>query len=890
MDNFEALFDVSNTSVIIPTETVEQEIRPVIKKRKLNREAVLKLADNILDGKVGCRYDSVIEENADLVPLYDPVLDLPYEPYDYQKISAVAIDAALMGGGTVPTNVLVSSPTGSGKTFLIKHAALRAVQNNQRLIIGVPLVALGEQTFSELRVLLKNYRRSNDPGYSPVGIRTGPSEKFPDADILVCTYEVIAIQMALSIEFLDNVNIVILDEIHFMANRERGSRVESIASNLPQGMMLIGLSGTIPNAKEFAHSMSRATQKKTRLVGLKNRPIRLRYFAHLGGKLCEICHNRPGTVSQRFKKKAWDYVMRTVEKRPKRLNTNQMRGRMLQLVRDLREQDKLPCMVVGFSCKMLNQLGDQLYSVDLLENKAQKSYIHQRFQEIKNQIEEKEWGLFAPLLEMTKRGIGVHHSQMCKPYLELLPDLVKRGMVRLVLATSTLSTGIDLPVRSIVVLQLIQPGKNGFRPVESSLLKQIFGRAGRPGQEKEGNAIIAMWQQPDPRVNITELLCAPSQPVRGVGMVQPREILSNKLFHRTAEDLLLSPFSSRDFSHVTPVVEDLKEVLEEEQDPAVEPWVERFQIVHRIRATTDKHWRYVDAMVNSAKKNDTVVVDPDDGTVPLRWTVVSTRPLRVREHKDKVPNGWVFDCIPCRAKRARIEDKQAFDEIVRPLLKTLEERTETNPNILQKARKQYGVQHRVKNLQKMVSVESHPLYGEYANLLDKLIAYGFLGKDRVVTTKGRMVIGILGTSDPLCLVESWTNNLLPRQSPAAFASALSCFLQNKRNRQPADLTGVYANLCDLQRHIAGDEEELGTNMMEPIRDWMEGKSILQICSQYEYASAGHVCKTIQRLCQLLEQLEEAAVRVGDTNLQELCDETGRKATRGLPFLPSLYLK
>ena len=79
-------------------------------------------------------------------------------------------------------------------------------------------------------------------------------------------------------------------------------------------------------------------------------------------------------------------------------------------------------------------------------------------------------------------------------------------------------------------------------------------------------------------------------------------------------------------------------------------------------------------------------------------------------------------------------------------------------------------------------------------------------------------------------------------------------------------------------------------MMEPIKMWMEGKSIYEICTKLDYASPGHICKTIQRLIQLLEQLQEASQRIGDTSLDSLCGFTKRKATRGLPFVPSMYLK
>lgn len=887
----EALFDVFNADVVgCAAPPVSQSMPPPIKKQKImDRDAIVRKTDQILNNEIGPSYlHSVCTDNSHLIPLYAPARDLSYEPYAYQKIAAVSIDAMFgLNDNVERGNILVSSPTGSGKSFLIQHAALRAAQENKRLIVGVPLVALAEQTFSSLRALLKPFQKENDPGFSKVGIRTGPSEMFPDADILVCTYEIIAINMALSIDFLDNTPVLILDEIHYMTDRDRGARVEYIASSLREDTSLIGLSGTIPNAPHFAHSMQRCNGRMTRLIGLAKRPIRLRYYCTLGGeKLTEICHNRSGSVEQRWKKKAWDYVGRTIAKRPNRLNPNQLRGRMLQLVKDLQKEEKLPAMVVSFSCKQLNQLGEHLHSIDLVESHNEKSFIHQQFNEVRKRVGEEEWPLFRSLVELAKRGVGIHHSQNPKLYLEVLPKLVQRGLMPLVLATSSLSTGIDLPVRSIVILSLVQPGKNGFRPIEPSLLQQIFGRAGRPGQEEEGNAILAMWTKMDQRVDVPALLCAPSRPVVGHGMVQPREILTLKIHHGTAKDLLLSPFSSRDTSHAIPVLHDMQ-TLVGSSDQGDHSTVRAIHLLEEARRLAGESWRYIDGMACRVKKGDTVVVDPDKGLAPVKWTVASTRPLKVNEYDGRVPNSWVFDCVPNRNKKiASLEDVERM-RTVRANLELLDAAT-TDAATIERAYERFELEDRLRRLEAFVSVESHPLYDTYTDIIGKLVLFGFI-KDGVVTYKGRMVPGILGCDDPLCLVEAWTKNLLPRDTESRFAMALSCFLQNHRHNQPADHSGIYAKLCELQRHV-GDENDLGTNMMDPVRLWVEGKSVYDICQACENASPGHVCKTILRLHQLLEQLQEAAGRTNDDVLSKLCDKTIRLSKRGLPFVLSMYLK
>lgn len=887
----EALFDVFNPVVVeVASEEPDVTTSHAAKKAKPSIDAkhTLDRAWDILDGKVGPSYDlSVSAMNDFMVEFYQPVLELSYEPYTYQKISAVAIDRAygVSSAADLPVaNLLVSSPTGSGKTLVIKHAAMRALQSNKMLVVGVPLVALAEQQFSNLRKVLQPFYTGG--GESPVGIRTGPSEKYVDAPVMIMTFEVICIEMALRPAWLRDSPALILDEIHYMADKDRGARVEFIASNLPPDTCLVGLSGTIPNAVQFANAMTRATGRLTRLTGLKRRPIRIRMWAHLGGKLTEICHNRDGTIEQRFKKKAWDYVARKIRDRPKRLSPGQIRGRVLQLFADLEREDKFPAMIVGFSCRLLNRLAHGIPSVDLTDA-SQKSYIHRRFEDIRACVGP-EWPMFVPLRDMCKRGIGVHHSQQPKFYLELLPDLVRRGMVKAVFATSTLSVGIDLPCRSVVMLSLIRPGKNGFGPVEPNLLKQVMGRAGRPGLETEGNFVLAMWQQPDERVNVKELLFAPSAPCQGNGMVAPREIVTTLLHHKTAEDLLLSPFSSADTSHVDPVLADL-ETLYADRDPAADGAVQQIERLNRARDLAEDSSDYIRAMLRKVRKGDTLVIDPEEGTLPDRWTVESTRPLRCKEYRGTVPHRWVLDCEPARLKKCSLEQSQRTRELRATLALLF---NGNGGQVSDLVRKTYRIKRAKDLLLAKVGIESHPLFDTYQKYLRILEKTGFLD-GKLLTSKGKMVPGIIGCDDVLTLVHAWTNNVIPRDSPASFASALSCFLQNKRHNQPPpDDADLYDRLCALQEEIGDDNvAELGTNMMRPIRDWVEQKILVhEICEAYDYASPGHLSKTIQRLVQLLEQMEEAAYRVNDEVLGALCDQTKRHVTRGLPFLESFYLK
>ena len=526
-----------------------------------------------------------VKSNAGLLEAFqnveNPPLHLSYEPYPYQKQAAVILDGIYGKNARDPANILAASPTGSGKSFLISWSALRAWQTGSRLIIVVPLVSLALQTYSNLRELLRgkeatfeDYLSSYDDdmigsAHEVLGVHTGSCEVHADcSQILVMTFEVLLIKINADASYLEyNVPAIIFDEIHFITDPQRGYIVENLLQNLPRSTCVVGLSGTLPNKRQFAGAIAAATRRSIHVIGKKTRPITLDYSIHIGGgRQPFVFLTRPDpsgqqSVARRFKRGALAYVNRVARDRPEKLSFRQKRGRMLQLVKDLSRTRRLPALVVAFSCRALNNLARSIVnSVDLVDSKRAKYTVRAMFGEIKARVPEGEWELFQPLEAMACRGIATFHSQMPTLYCELVPRLVKRGFIRLIFTTSSLSTGVDLPVRSVCVLETRRPSARGFVPVEPSLMHQMFGRAGRPGQESQGHATLVKWTRSDDH-DIEAMLTAPAEEVMGHGLIRPRPLLAHVQRNGEPRDLLVSPFSWTGAAEDNPLFDDLARLL-----------------------------------------------------------------------------------------------------------------------------------------------------------------------------------------------------------------------------------------------------------------------------------------------------------------------------------------
>ena len=889
--------------------------------------------------------------------------DTNYEPYPYQKQAAVTIDLIYgFHNECPPSNLLIASPTGSGKTFAIKWAAHRAMENGNRLIIAVPLVALAEQIYYELRQLLsgkvfeqepdmshysdnfdyyddyydeyssgiQSYiadSQSMDSDESAVGIRTGPSEKFPNAPIIVCTYEVVLIQMNQNYKFLDNCPLIIIDEIHMISDPGRGHIPENIMNhpNMPYGTKIIGLSGTLPNSGELAEFIGRTNRTETRIIGAKKRPISLDFYIHTGERICDVRKRRKKQLEKTkesskernkkgekevstidpedenddifhkvynseekiFDKDKWDEIC--THKSLEYINANQMKTKIIDLIDDLRKSQKLPAMIVGFSCKRLNTLSTYLDSINLCENKKCASMVHIEFRRLQKRIPEEEWGLFTRFRDLAKRGIGVHHSQNPKHYLEILPKLVKKGYIKVIFATSSLSAGIDLPVRTVVITDLKMPSERGFRPIETNLFHQICGRAGRPGLETQGNVVIVKWKKQV--VNVHSLITTPPKPVCSQYKLTPSVILN--LLSKDDPDskintLVLQSFATKNTSHISSLIIKCMSFIKKNKSEELQPILDAMKMLNTIREDSEYYisncWK---EMKKKIKINKTIYVEPEKNScIPVKTIIRKIDGDVLHTDHGEIKLSWIFYIENVKFKKMNFDVFNKYKKVQKDIAKLRSMELTYSEDEYKQAQNIAKIQWYVEELKRQVSPEASTLWDEYQKQLKVLKEYHFISDNEIPSIKGKMAAGVLSPDDPLTLIEFLTKNEFKQED---LVPLLTCFLRKKRNNEPQG-NNDYNKIVELQKEIWKlKNETLGTTMMEPMRMWMNGHSVSYIVQNSDI-SVGHFCKEALRMKELLSQVSETCAKIGNYELENIFVKNNEKLQRGLPFLESSFLK
>ena len=428
------------------------------------------------------------------------------EDYPYQR----AAKSVVKSMPSTRRLLLVCSPTGSGKTRVIEETIKTAKSASLRVIIGVPLVALADEL---------SMRLERDTGIQ-TGIRTGPIKRKEESDVLVGTYE--SILYMIGEAGLSGVMAVVLDELHSLAAPDRGYVVRSLIEETAKAsnVSFVGLSGTMPNDEDIGRYIAYVFNGNVTLVGMSKRPIDL------------VSHFFDCAVHGKQDLKPLSPV--TTSGKCTRIDSVGLTGEPLMLCRTLRDGGMFPTLLVGFSCAKLDRYADRVCGAeDFSPGRYAKSRVAITFREMYDRLEDREDdALFKDLERLACRGIGVHHSRKPPQYLSLLGQLVRDGHVPVVFCTSTLSAGLNLPVRCVCILEVRVPVKDeaqdrevrSFEPISSTLLKQILGRAGRPGLEPEGHSVF-VGTGASGKLQCASLLGRPEEPVEIPTELREEEVL-----------------------------------------------------------------------------------------------------------------------------------------------------------------------------------------------------------------------------------------------------------------------------------------------------------------------------------------------------------------------------
>ncbi len=420
-------------------------------------------------------------------------------PFALDAFQEQAIRRVLSG-----ESVLVSAPTGAGKTLIAEFAIYRALAAQRRIVYTTPLKALSNQKYGDF---VRQY------GSDLVGILTGDVKVNSGAPILVMTTEIL--RNLLFTERPQDIATAVLDECHYLGDEGRGTVWEEIVINAPPATQLVGLSATVSNVQEIAAWIGEVHRPIHSIVHTV-RPVPLQYLlCHPDGEIAAVDDPRrvtPLLPRPRFRPRGSgrdrDASRRPWERRRPASPT--------RVVPQLRERRWLPAIYFIFSrsgceraLRRYLEDGDSLLPAD--RRAEVDEAIANTLRDYPSIVSETETnGL---LLAGLRHGAGMHHAGILPALKRLTEVLFERGLVKVVFATETMSLGIHMPARSVVIQGVRKRSEAGFRRLSLNELTQMAGRAGRRGIDPEGKCLIAL-DSPEAEDDTRQLLASSPEPIQ----------------------------------------------------------------------------------------------------------------------------------------------------------------------------------------------------------------------------------------------------------------------------------------------------------------------------------------------------------------------------------------
>lgn len=413
--------------------------------------------------------------------------EFPFELDDFQKDACNFINDG--------KSVVVCAPTGAGKTVIAQHAIHKALENGTRIFYTTPLKALSNQ---------KYYDFSEKYGSDKVGLLTGDTSINRTAQIVVMTTEVFR-NMLYGTNFgavadnMKDVKYVVLDEVHYMNDEQRGTVWEESIIYCPANVQIIALSATVANADELTAWIN-TVHSKTELVDTDFRPVPLRFFyfdSSQPDKLLPLL-TPSGQLNKKIKpeKKLWGH------------NRKKQKSYVKDIVRNLQENDMLPAIYFTFSRKKCDEQMEKCAGLELV-TKGERAQIKQFIDEY---IAENPHLYNNKHIEYLLCGVASHHAGLLPSWKNLVEKLFQKGLIKVVFATETLAAGINMPARSTVISSTSKRTDSGHRMLTASEFLQMSGRAGRRGMDEIGYVTVVGTQFQSPE-EVAELVLSDANPL-----------------------------------------------------------------------------------------------------------------------------------------------------------------------------------------------------------------------------------------------------------------------------------------------------------------------------------------------------------------------------------------
>ncbi len=414
--------------------------------------------------------------------------EFPFELDDFQKEACKCISEG--------KSVVVCAPTGAGKTVIAQHAIHCALEKNEKVFYTTPLKALSNQKYNDF---------AEKYGNEKVGLLTGDTSINRGAQIVVMTTEVFR-NMLYGTNFgsvtdnLKDVKYVILDEVHYMNDEQRGTVWEESIIYCPTNVQIVALSATVANADKLTEWIN-TVHSRTELINTDFRPVPLRFYYFDSSQphtlLPLLTPN--GTLNKKIKPEKKEF---------KRGKAVQKRNTVKDVVRNLHEKNMLPAIYFTFSRKKCDEQMEKCASLCLVTPQEQQE-IRQIIDEY---IAENPYLYRNKHIEYLLLGVASHHAGLLPGWKMLVEKLFQKGLIKVVFATETLAAGINMPARSTVISSISKRTDSGHRTLTPSEFLQMSGRAGRRGMDEIGYVVIvgSPFQTPE---EVAELVLSDANPL-----------------------------------------------------------------------------------------------------------------------------------------------------------------------------------------------------------------------------------------------------------------------------------------------------------------------------------------------------------------------------------------
>jgi ATP-dependent RNA helicase HelY len=407
-------------------------------------------------------------------------------------------------------SVLVCAPTGAGKTVVGEFAVAQALRTGTKCFYTTPIKALSNQKFADFAEIY---------GAESVGLVTGDTTVNPHAPVLVMTTEVLRNMLYARSTDLAGLSSVVLDEVHYLANKFRGAVWEEVILHLPLGVQLVGLSATVSNAEEFGDWI-RTVRGETAVIVDEVRPVPLWQHMFVGARLFDLYAQqmvgRDGNVQAR--RRVDPALQRAIARvnapvpRFDRRNRRDRHGAQQRsiwrptprpvVVQNLDAAGLLPAIVFVFSRAGCDAAAEQCVRAGVrLTDTAEATLIAQIIDAHTAELPEADLQTLDYWRWRTawERGIASHHAGLLPAFKETVEELFTRGLVKVVFATETLALGINMPARTVVLERLVKFDGENHVEVTAGEYTQLTGRAGRRGIDVEGHAVVMWAPEIDPQ-------------------------------------------------------------------------------------------------------------------------------------------------------------------------------------------------------------------------------------------------------------------------------------------------------------------------------------------------------------------------------------------------------